>query len=649
MNAGLQPIRARLLEQADTEDALHQLARGICTVFGAERATVFVLSEDAKLLRAMLQCGLEDRPLVQISSLADSSVAGFALDQARTVNLADAHDASARAAIAPGLKLLSEVDERTGFRTRELLTVPIPDTDGGDAIGVLQLLNSVDRKPFSPECESAATALCETLAVAIKRRLRSVAGLRGELAQLKAQAEDGLREDSPGPAAQARESLLQMLRSRFLTRGHFDLEWNAPRRAVGWGARDFEGLEWICRLARAGHSGADRLLDRVFVLRSNSQNIPASPALHALAGANPRVAVFLAAVGLEAGSPDLEPVAALLDQGGPQHVEIAKLIRELYRAPTRTELGILQSHVVDAAAREPWRLERKGGRTAALLADIGERRLSVDSGERQQAALALLDRAARLGSFAAYEEAWVHRYGTANDKAAWLREWLATDPPPAKQSSRQCRMVGMALELGEAGGPPDPQAALKWYLSGISSRPAPGSDAPALDGPACWAVGHAFEDKWSVSARAMAWHRRGAELGYAPCFLAWLSVCAQRDPGKGPGPLELEAFARQFMAGGAKLDRAALRPVGEQLMRCAQRHREGAHADQGSASAWMRLADLIGYRPDDEVDKTLELARAYLEMGDKEGARELVAEIQRLGDEWQRDSARQILEQLGNS
>ena len=49
----------------------------------------------------------------------------------------------------------------------------------------------------------------------------------------------------------------------------------------------------------------------------------------------------------------------------------------------------------------------------------------------------------------------------------------------------------------------------------------------------------------------------------------------------------------------------------------------------------------------ENVQQKLDLARAYREMGDKDGAMELIEEIQREGDAAQQADARQILESFG--
>lgn len=74
-----------------------------------------------------------------------------------------------------------------------------------------------------------------------------------------------------------------------------------------------------------------------------------------------------------------------------------------------------------------------------------------------------------------------------------------------------------------------------------------------------------------------------------------------------------------------------------------------AQAGGGSGAAADLAADAPAYAGDagaQEVDTKLELARAYEEMGDKEGARELLDEVLREGDEGQQASARELLARL---
>ena len=50
---------------------------------------------------------------------------------------------------------------------------------------------------------------------------------------------------------------------------------------------------------------------------------------------------------------------------------------------------------------------------------------------------------------------------------------------------------------------------------------------------------------------------------------------------------------------------------------------------------------------DDEIDTKLDLAKAYLDMGDEEGAKDALEEVLSAGSEEQKSEAQKLLKQLG--
>jgi pilus assembly protein FimV len=75
--------------------------------------------------------------------------------------------------------------------------------------------------------------------------------------------------------------------------------------------------------------------------------------------------------------------------------------------------------------------------------------------------------------------------------------------------------------------------------------------------------------------------------------------------------------------------------------------------DDAAASTWefaepvgtpaVPAADDLGEFNDDPVDTKLDLARAYLDMGDAEGARAMLDEVIKEGSQMQQDVARGLL------
>jgi pilus assembly protein FimV len=68
---------------------------------------------------------------------------------------------------------------------------------------------------------------------------------------------------------------------------------------------------------------------------------------------------------------------------------------------------------------------------------------------------------------------------------------------------------------------------------------------------------------------------------------------------------------------------------------------EGLEADLSAAD---EMDDELDFLADtDEVATKLDLARAYIDMGDSEGAKDILAEVQQEGDETQKSEAEELL------
>lgn len=108
------------------------------------------------------------------------------------------------------------------------------------------------------------------------------------------------------------------------------------------------------------------------------------------------------------------------------------------------------------------------------------------------------------------------------------------------------------------------------------------------------------------------------------------------------------ATAPEPGAEGAELDEFAFELPEDQSL---QREEQGAEFDMAlefdldtdPASEGAGNLDLAGEGTEDEVATKLDLARAYLEMGDAEGARELLEEVMEEGNAAQREAADQML------
>ena len=82
-----------------------------------------------------------------IGVLGDS-IAGFVALSGQLVNIRDVYDDDELRRISPHLELRREVDANTGFHSRQMLVAPIRDPDTGSLLGVVQLINTLNREPM---------------------------------------------------------------------------------------------------------------------------------------------------------------------------------------------------------------------------------------------------------------------------------------------------------------------------------------------------------------------------------------------------------------------------------------------------------------------------------------------------------------------
>ena len=163
----LQQLSTRIHATRNVDEIMLDVSSDICSLFGADRLSIYVVGEDKASLVSKVKTGMSSfRQLrLPISAL---SVAGYAALARRIVNLHDVYDEAELQRYASDLRFQQGVDRRTGYRTREMLVIPIQHED--TVIGVFQLINNLLGGAFSATVIEGASSLCETLAVAFAQR-----------------------------------------------------------------------------------------------------------------------------------------------------------------------------------------------------------------------------------------------------------------------------------------------------------------------------------------------------------------------------------------------------------------------------------------------------------------------------------------------
>ncbi len=208
----LQEVTARIHESDNIEQLMLGSSQEICHLFNAERLTLYVVNEERNAIVSKIKTGLNSSRDLKLP-ISPNSVAGYVAYSQKLVNLPDAYDEAALKRFHPDLSFFKEVDKRSGYRTKQMLTAPILADD--TLYGVLQIINNKSGEPFGELDVEGITQLCKTLAAAIRQRIRK----QEESVRRMVTKYDGLVTSDIMSAAEL-EHCLQQARKQGLTVEH---------------------------------------------------------------------------------------------------------------------------------------------------------------------------------------------------------------------------------------------------------------------------------------------------------------------------------------------------------------------------------------------------------------------------------------------
>ncbi len=186
----LQQVTARIHDTENLEQIMLEVSQDICKLFNADRLTLYVVSADQTAIVSKVKTGLNSSRDLKLP-ITPQSIAGYAAFSQQLVNLPDVYDDQALKQIHPALTFLKEVDNRSGYRTRQMLVAPI--LEGHTLHGVLQVINNKGDQPFGELDVEGVTELCKTLAIAIRQRVHRIdSGERRKVTKYDGLVADGV-------------------------------------------------------------------------------------------------------------------------------------------------------------------------------------------------------------------------------------------------------------------------------------------------------------------------------------------------------------------------------------------------------------------------------------------------------------------------
>jgi len=164
----LQEICNKIYAAPSLDGILVDLKDEITGLFEAERLTVYVVDGKTRELVSRFKSGDEVAEIrIPVST---SSLSGYAAHKQKLINIQDVYNDKELAAIDPDLKFDKSWDQKTGFRTKQVLVGPIIFKKF--LLGGIQLINRKDGTSFTKLDEESVAEMAKILGIALYNQKR---------------------------------------------------------------------------------------------------------------------------------------------------------------------------------------------------------------------------------------------------------------------------------------------------------------------------------------------------------------------------------------------------------------------------------------------------------------------------------------------
>lgn len=167
----LQTVTNKIHATNNIDEIMLGLSIEFCDLFQCDRFTLYAVTEDKKSIISKVKTGLNSFKDLRLP-IDINSIAGYCALYREVINIRDVYDPEELKSYSPELHFQHGVDQRTGYRTKQMLIAPLVDAQSKDLLGVVQFINSRDDQPFSPFTTDGARQLSETLSIAFNQRMK---------------------------------------------------------------------------------------------------------------------------------------------------------------------------------------------------------------------------------------------------------------------------------------------------------------------------------------------------------------------------------------------------------------------------------------------------------------------------------------------
>ncbi|MBW2206310.1 MAG: GspE/PulE family protein [Deltaproteobacteria bacterium] len=158
----LNDIANQIHSAKDINEILLNLKDQILSLFDADRITIYVVDGKKKEIYSRFKAG--PLPSEIRLPISNDSIGGYTANGAQITNIVDAYDGHELSMINRDLSFDKSWDEKSGYVTKQILTVPIFYKKY--VIGVLQLVNKKNGDRFTLEDQTSAVEMASVLGIA---------------------------------------------------------------------------------------------------------------------------------------------------------------------------------------------------------------------------------------------------------------------------------------------------------------------------------------------------------------------------------------------------------------------------------------------------------------------------------------------------
>ncbi|MBN1102640.1 MAG: Flp pilus assembly complex ATPase component TadA, partial [Deltaproteobacteria bacterium] len=165
----LNNITNKIHSAKDTNDILLNLQSEILGLFDADRITIYVVDGVKKQIVSRFKTGDE---VAEIRvAISNESISGYCAASGKMVNILNSYDDNELKRINPELRFNKSWDEKTGYKTTQVLAAPV--LYNKYLLGVIQLINKKDGTHFTLDDQASVLEIAKVLGIAFFNNQRA--------------------------------------------------------------------------------------------------------------------------------------------------------------------------------------------------------------------------------------------------------------------------------------------------------------------------------------------------------------------------------------------------------------------------------------------------------------------------------------------